>query len=182
VAWALLPTSDSSRQGWERCTLWNRVRQRPPRARPPRDLERGWTLRVARENLPLHCSLLAVRAVGEQPAAVAEHWQCLARDAEDIVCLLASIRTEARLIIDGTVCRGYGPAAGEIGALSRGVAAICTIAPGALPWRRLSLFGVRSQACERAITATMALLRGAYSLRRIWWSLRDSSVRENSRA
>jgi hypothetical protein len=85
------------------------VLPRAPRARPPRDLERGWTLRVARENLPLHCSLLAVRAVGEQPAAVAEHWQCLARDAEDIVCLLASMRTEARLIIDGTVCPRLWP-------------------------------------------------------------------------
>jgi predicted NBD/HSP70 family sugar kinase len=50
-------------------------------------------------------------------AAVAERWQGVARDADDIVYLLAGMRTGAGLIIDGTLRRGYGGAAGEIGAL-----------------------------------------------------------------
>lgn len=50
-------------------------------------------------------------------AAVAERWQGVARDADDIVYLMAGMRTGAGLIIDGTLRRGYGGAAGEIGAL-----------------------------------------------------------------
>ena len=50
-------------------------------------------------------------------AAVAERWQGVAQDAADIVYLLAGMRTGAGLIIDGNVRRGYGGAAGEIGAL-----------------------------------------------------------------
>jgi predicted NBD/HSP70 family sugar kinase len=50
-------------------------------------------------------------------AAVAERWHGVAQDADDIVYLLAGMRTGAGLIIDGTLRRGYGGAAGEIGAL-----------------------------------------------------------------
>lgn len=50
-------------------------------------------------------------------AAVAERWRGIAQDADDIVYLLAGMRTGAGLIIDGTLRRGYGGAAGEIGAL-----------------------------------------------------------------
>ncbi|MCY0939611.1 ROK family transcriptional regulator [Streptomyces sp. H34-S4] len=50
-------------------------------------------------------------------AAVAERWKGVAQDADDIVYLLAGIRTGAGLILDGTLRRGYGGAAGEIGAL-----------------------------------------------------------------
>jgi predicted NBD/HSP70 family sugar kinase len=50
-------------------------------------------------------------------AAVAERWHGVACDADDIVYLLAGMRTGAGLIIDGTLRRGYGGAAGEIGAL-----------------------------------------------------------------
>jgi predicted NBD/HSP70 family sugar kinase len=50
-------------------------------------------------------------------AALAERWRGVARDADDIVYLLAGMRTGAGLIIDGTLRRGYGGAAGEIGAL-----------------------------------------------------------------
>jgi len=50
-------------------------------------------------------------------AAVAERWHGVARDADDIVYLMAGMRTGAGLIIDGTLRRGYGGAAGEIGAL-----------------------------------------------------------------
>jgi predicted NBD/HSP70 family sugar kinase len=49
--------------------------------------------------------------------AVAERWQGTAQDADDIVYLLAGMRTGAGLILDGTLRRGYGGAAGEIGAL-----------------------------------------------------------------
>ncbi|MDX3089417.1 ROK family transcriptional regulator [Streptomyces griseoaurantiacus] len=50
-------------------------------------------------------------------AAVAERWKGVAQDADDIVYVLAGIRTGAGLIIDGTLRRGHGGAAGEIGAL-----------------------------------------------------------------
>jgi predicted NBD/HSP70 family sugar kinase len=50
-------------------------------------------------------------------ATLAERWQGAARDADDIVFLLAGMRTGAGLIIDGILRRGYGGAAGEIGAL-----------------------------------------------------------------
>ncbi|MGA4992349.1 ROK family protein [Nonomuraea bangladeshensis] len=50
-------------------------------------------------------------------AAVAERWKGAAQDADDIVYLLAGMRTGAGLILDGTLRRGYGGAAGEIGAL-----------------------------------------------------------------
>lgn len=50
-------------------------------------------------------------------AAVAERWRGVAQDADDIVYVLAGMRTGAGLIIDGTLRRGYGGAAGEIGAL-----------------------------------------------------------------
>ncbi|MGY0019550.1 ROK family protein [Streptomyces sp. cg35] len=50
-------------------------------------------------------------------AAVAERWKGVAQDADDIVFLLAGLRTGAGLILDGTLRRGHGGAAGEIGAL-----------------------------------------------------------------
>jgi predicted NBD/HSP70 family sugar kinase len=50
-------------------------------------------------------------------AALAERWKGTARDADDIVYLLAGMRTGAGLIIDGVLRRGFGGAAGEIGAL-----------------------------------------------------------------
>lgn len=50
-------------------------------------------------------------------AALAEQWKGAARDADDIVYLLGGMRTGAGLIIDGVLRRGFGGAAGEIGAL-----------------------------------------------------------------
>ncbi len=50
-------------------------------------------------------------------AALAESWQGVARYANDVVFLLAGLRTGAGLIIDGKLHRGFGNAAGEIGAL-----------------------------------------------------------------
>jgi predicted NBD/HSP70 family sugar kinase len=50
-------------------------------------------------------------------AALAERWKGAASDADDIVYILAGMRTGAGLIIDGVLRRGFGGAAGEIGAL-----------------------------------------------------------------
>ncbi|MBB5134463.1 putative NBD/HSP70 family sugar kinase [Thermocatellispora tengchongensis] len=50
-------------------------------------------------------------------AALAECWRGVARYARNVVYLLAGLRTGAGLIIDGRLHRGFGNAAGEIGAL-----------------------------------------------------------------
>ncbi|BBB02105.1 putative ROK family transcriptional regulator [Actinacidiphila reveromycinica] len=50
-------------------------------------------------------------------AALAESWRGAARYAKDVVLILAGLRTGAGLIIDGKLHRGFGNAAGEIGAL-----------------------------------------------------------------
>ena len=50
-------------------------------------------------------------------AALAETWRGVARYAKDVVFLLAGLRTGTGLIIDGKLHRGFGGAAGEIGAL-----------------------------------------------------------------
>jgi predicted NBD/HSP70 family sugar kinase len=50
-------------------------------------------------------------------AALAESWRGVARYAKDVVFLLAGVRTGTGLIIDGRLHRGFGNAAGEIGAL-----------------------------------------------------------------
>lgn len=50
-------------------------------------------------------------------AALAESWCGVARYAKDVVFLLAGLRTGTGLIIDGKLHRGFGNAAGEIGAL-----------------------------------------------------------------
>jgi predicted NBD/HSP70 family sugar kinase len=50
-------------------------------------------------------------------AALAEQWRGVARYAEDFVYLLAGLRTGLGLVIGGRLHRGFGGAAGEIGAL-----------------------------------------------------------------
>ncbi|MFC1411503.1 ROK family transcriptional regulator [Streptacidiphilus sp. N1-12] len=50
-------------------------------------------------------------------AALAESWRGVARYAKDVVVILAGLRTGTGLIIDGKLHRGFGNAAGEIGAL-----------------------------------------------------------------
>jgi predicted NBD/HSP70 family sugar kinase len=52
-------------------------------------------------------------------AALAERWKGAASDASDVIYLLAGMRTGAGLILDGVLRRGYGGAAGEIGALKQ---------------------------------------------------------------
>ncbi|MCO8273802.1 ROK family protein [Actinoplanes sp. TRM 88003] len=50
-------------------------------------------------------------------AALAETWRGVARHASDMVFILAGWRTGAGLIVGGRLHRGFGNAAGEIGAL-----------------------------------------------------------------
>ncbi|MEV6850269.1 ROK family transcriptional regulator [Actinoplanes sp. NPDC051411] len=50
-------------------------------------------------------------------AALAEQWRGVARYAKDFVYLLAGLRTGLGLVIGGQLHRGFGGAAGEIGAL-----------------------------------------------------------------
>jgi len=50
-------------------------------------------------------------------AALAETWRGVARYASDVVFILSGLRTGAGLIIGGRLHRGFGNAAGEIGAL-----------------------------------------------------------------
>ncbi|MEW2521047.1 ROK family transcriptional regulator [Actinacidiphila alni] len=77
----------------------------------------GWTSVNPAEHLAA-CFDAPIRVENDcKLAAVAERWHGVAQDADDIVYLLAGIRTGAGLIIDGTLRRGYGGAAGEIGAL-----------------------------------------------------------------
>jgi predicted NBD/HSP70 family sugar kinase len=50
-------------------------------------------------------------------AALAESWRGVARYADNVVFLLAGLRTGAGLIVDGKLYHGFSNAAGEIGAL-----------------------------------------------------------------
>ncbi|KNB53877.1 ROK family protein [Streptomyces caatingaensis] len=50
-------------------------------------------------------------------AAVAEHWKGAARDSDDVVFVLAGLSPGAGSLIGGRLHRGFGGAAGEIGAL-----------------------------------------------------------------
>lgn len=50
-------------------------------------------------------------------AAVAEHWKGAATESEDVVFVLAGLSPGAGSLIGGRLHRGYGGAAGEIGAL-----------------------------------------------------------------
>ncbi|RFU85670.1 ROK family transcriptional regulator [Streptomyces triticagri] len=50
-------------------------------------------------------------------AAVAEHWKGSARDCDDVVFVLAGLSPGAGSLIGGRLHRGFGGAAGEIGAL-----------------------------------------------------------------
>ncbi|MFG2651901.1 ROK family transcriptional regulator [Streptomyces sp. NPDC048436] len=50
-------------------------------------------------------------------AAVAEHWKGAAMESDDVVMVLAGLSPGAGALIGGRLHRGYGGAAGEIGAL-----------------------------------------------------------------
>jgi predicted NBD/HSP70 family sugar kinase len=76
-----------------------------------------WTgLRLA-DHLRRHVAGPVLVENDSRLAALAETWRGVARYARDVVYLLAGLRTGAGLIIDGRLHRGFGRAAGEIGAL-----------------------------------------------------------------
>jgi predicted NBD/HSP70 family sugar kinase len=92
--------------GWRTVDLPAHLSDRHPTAPPtaPNLTEARFTCPIVVEN---DCKL----------AALAERWRGVASDANDIVFLLAGMRNGAGLIIDGVLRRGFGGAAGEIGAL-----------------------------------------------------------------
>ncbi|MFK4088171.1 ROK family protein [Kribbella sp. NPDC020789] len=77
----------------------------------------GWAAVSPAEHLATRFSCPILVENDCKLAAVAERWQGAAQDADDIVYVLAGIRTGAGLILDGTLRRGHAGAAGEIGAL-----------------------------------------------------------------
>ncbi|GAB4051236.1 ROK family transcriptional regulator [Catellatospora paridis] len=77
----------------------------------------GWKSVNLPAHLGAHFSCPIVVENDCKLAALAERWKGAATDADDIVYLLGGMRTGAGLIIDGVLRRGFGGAAGEIGAL-----------------------------------------------------------------
>ncbi|MFF7232907.1 ROK family protein [Streptomyces sioyaensis] len=77
----------------------------------------GWTgLRLgARLRRSFRCPVLVENDANA--AAVAEHWQGAATGSDDIVFVLAGLSPGAGSLIGGRLHRGFGGAAGEIGAL-----------------------------------------------------------------
>ncbi|WP_250007534.1 ROK family transcriptional regulator [Actinoplanes sp. M2I2] len=79
----------------------------------------GWKSVDLTAHLATHFSCPIVIENDCKLAALGEQWKGAATDADDIVYLLAGLRTGAGLIIDGVLRRGFGGAAGEIGALKQ---------------------------------------------------------------
>ncbi|GAA1360490.1 ROK family transcriptional regulator [Catellatospora chokoriensis] len=77
----------------------------------------GWKSVDLPAHLGTHFSCPIVVENDCKLAALAERWKGAATDADDIVYLLGGMRNGAGLIIDGVLRRGFGGAAGEIGAL-----------------------------------------------------------------
>ncbi|MGW7578502.1 ROK family protein [Streptomyces sp. NPDC054765] len=77
----------------------------------------GWTGLPLGERLrrSFRCPVLVENDANA--AAVAEHWQGAATDSDDIVFVLAGLSPGAGSLIGGRLHRGFGGAAGEIGAL-----------------------------------------------------------------
>ncbi|MFE7776931.1 ROK family transcriptional regulator [Streptomyces sp. NPDC057445] len=77
----------------------------------------GWTGLPLGERLrrSFRCPVLVENDANA--AAVAEHWKGAATDSDDIVFVLAGLSPGAGSLIGGRLHRGYGGAAGEIGAL-----------------------------------------------------------------
>ncbi|NGN62812.1 ROK family protein [Streptomyces sp. A7024] len=87
-------------------------------------------------------------------AAVAEHWKGAARDCDDLVFVLAGLSPGAGSLIGGRLHRGYGGAAGEIGALH-------LLGREALPEKLLSTTGEPLHKLdEAAVARVFALARG----------------------
>ncbi|MFI6206027.1 ROK family protein [Streptomyces sp. NPDC051041] len=77
----------------------------------------GWTgLRLGeRLNRSFKCPVLVENDANA--AAVAEHWKGAAAESDDVVFVLAGLSPGAGSLIGGRLHRGFGGAAGEIGAL-----------------------------------------------------------------
>jgi len=77
----------------------------------------GWTGLALGERLgrSFRCPVLVENDANA--AAVAEHWKGAATESDDIVFVLAGLSPGAGSLIGGRLHRGYGGAAGEIGAL-----------------------------------------------------------------
>ncbi|MEC4021093.1 ROK family protein, partial [Streptomyces sp. H27-D2] len=77
----------------------------------------GWTGLALGERLrrSFRCPVLVENDANT--AAVAEHWKGVAVESDDIVFVLAGLSPGAGSLIGGRLHRGYGGAAGEIGAL-----------------------------------------------------------------
>lgn len=77
----------------------------------------GWTgLRLGeRLSRSFKCPVLVENDANA--AAVAEHWKGAATESDDVVFVLAGLSPGAGSLIGGRLHRGYGGAAGEIGAL-----------------------------------------------------------------
>ncbi|MBM9622888.1 ROK family transcriptional regulator [Streptomyces zhihengii] len=77
----------------------------------------GWTGLPLGERLSrsFRCPVLVENDANA--AAVAEHWKGAARESDDIVFVLAGLSPGAGSLIGGRLHRGFGGAAGEIGAL-----------------------------------------------------------------
>lgn len=120
-------------------------------------------------------------------AAVAEHWKGAATESDDIVFVLAGLSPGAGSLISGRLHRGFGGAAGEIGALhllGRGVTPERLLSTTDTPWTRWT--SMRSRQCSpRLGTATsrrrprssgsssvwsMTWRRWCWRSIRSWWS------------
>ncbi|MER5886549.1 ROK family transcriptional regulator [Streptomyces sp. NPDC001941] len=77
----------------------------------------GWTGLALGERLrrSFRCPVLVENDANA--AAVAEHWKGAATDSDDVVFVLAGLSPGAGALIGGRLHRGFGGAAGEIGAL-----------------------------------------------------------------
>ncbi|MEV0965080.1 ROK family transcriptional regulator [Streptomyces sp. NPDC049910] len=77
----------------------------------------GWTGLALGERLrrSFRCPVLVENDANA--AAVAEHWKGAGSDSDDLVFVLAGLSPGAGSLIGGRLHRGYGGAAGEIGAL-----------------------------------------------------------------
>ncbi|WP_432053610.1 ROK family protein [Streptomyces sp. bgisy022] len=77
----------------------------------------GWTGLGLGERLGRSFSCPVLVENDANAAVVAEHWKGSATDSDDVVFVLAGLSPGAGSLIGGRLHRGYGGAAGEIGAL-----------------------------------------------------------------
>ncbi|NEB78178.1 ROK family transcriptional regulator [Streptomyces sp. SID14478] len=77
----------------------------------------GWTGLPLGERLQRSFKCPVLVENDANTAAVAEHWKGVAVDSDDMVFVMAGLSPGAGALIGGRLHRGYGGAAGEIGAL-----------------------------------------------------------------